>query len=386
MSNEWINDDQFKSREAYIVSEISALADKLKLKVHRIPVDLIVQVGVLEPGYAWEKPDCIPWDPASPGIQEWRPVKVPALVKEVSIPPMLFPETLGALIKEQNERWLFTSQDLTYKGDTLKTYTVTPPTPLEELSPDDLLLLKAKEIIKDNAKMETVLVTIPNGKIGNQYFVKFICRDYVCPNIWKEQYVMKDLGLPVWLKAHPRIPTTDTTTVTISKNFCPSKAATADISASGTLLGANEIAYKSEPGSGDPHNADDKEAHCRCYGLQAIILQYMVKRFAPLAEPGALVVDEVPGNFKLAKLWIGGVTVTYPVSPDSTLDENGYLTSGTVYWISKVDILKIDVFVNDNFMSHIFCGVSGRPPTPEPTAPTCVPVSWAESIAPPPAT
>ena len=375
MANGWVEDPNFQSKEAFIVAEIGELAKKLGVKAHRVPVDIIIQMGELIPGVAYVRPDCVPFDPQVGYIDpvDYEPIEVLALVQEKSIPPLMFPETLGGFIKEETQRWMLSTQDVVLADGH---YTAEPATPLEEIGPDDLLLLKAKEVIKDNAKMEVVYVVHNHSA----FFALYVCRTTSCPNIWKEQYVLHELGLPVWLKAHPRIPLTVSGSATIP-DFCGAT----NVVLSGTMEGADKVEYLNEPGSGPKatRTAKDPEGACRCYGLQAMVLRYCGHVFEPAIEPEDFLSEVDVCNFNFAWVLVGGTDpadkVWFAVSNDSVIESDGELTSGTIYRLSKVDILKVDLWMNDDYISHIFCGPTSPTPLGVPTT-GCVPVSFAEKV------
>jgi len=441
MSDTYVETVPFESKYAWILDNSNAVRGSRVS--HRIPTDIIIDLGQLDCGCILDRPTtCIPFNPNLPDvIPVIEKVGTPALVKSAMIPPMPYPETFGAILKEQNERWVAVRADLELKYEGPSSLVnwdlIWGQEDVEELTPDDYLLMLAKETIQDNAKQEAVRVYSAAQKfIG---FATYIQRDKLDRNVWKEQYVLKNLGLPIYLRPKAYIP--ETTTGSVS--FKDAQNVTVTLNA--TLEGADKIIYKDDVGSGDSTaraGGKDTEAHCRCYTINAIVKPYNHVLNTPFGDRLAAnrpVDDEVFNTKNWNNLWYnfiisrvktpaigvngtshdavdtcvaitgikidgqeatlqalkallvaGGGNITTEVYCtdgkrffiEFPLDSNHAMGSHTItlslVWIYKVDILKVDILTNDDLISHIYCGKTDEvtPPT-TPYGP--VPSVWIES-------
>lgn len=448
MADMFVETVPFESKYAFHLENIKTLAGGKT--VHRVPIDMIIDVGQLNCDCILDRPEtCTPWNPDSPDtIPEVSKRSVSALARSALIPPLPYPETFGAILKEQTERWIKVPMHtiLTYGSDENgKLSVITMRSAPEELPPDHIILMLAKETIQDNAKQEYVKAYDSSGHFVG--FAKYVDRKKTDRNIWKEQYVVNELGLPIYLKPKAYVPTTKTSKVT----FINTKGdkVTLDVS----LPGSGEMKYANDPGTGENSGAFiDAESQCRCYTINAIVKPYVHvanNKFAgsnpldattcpysdnPFEPPtGAgyddytnaiknwmnmwfnfiiakVTADTVSDCIAITKLTLGeaevsladltsfsNIKVTYDktckdvprfdiVFPGSTDGGQGKIPKGTQFGIDwfllyKVDILKMDVMVNDDLISHIYCGettIPGFASSAQAISP--VPSVWIESL------
>lgn len=419
MSESYVETVPFESKYAWILANAEAVRGSRVM--HRIPTDFIIDLGQLDCGCILDRPStCIPYNPGTPDIipDPVDKVNTPALVKSAVIPPLPYPETFGAILKEQNERWIAVRGELdveyTTGGGLVSWLLNWARDDVEELTPDDFLLMLAKETIQDNAKQEAVYVYGDDDQFLG--FAVYVDRTVTDRNVWKEQYVLKNLGLPIYLKPKAYIPTTTTGSVT----FEDEDGETVKLSA--TLEGADKIIYKDDVGSGEEEDragSKDTEAMCRCYTINAIVKSYAHVLVTPFgdallaARPASDDIFDEDNwnnlwyNFLLARITIPVIGQTHSAvdtcvaveyieidGSEATLKAlhtlltagNGDITVETVctdasrlkivfpadgshgigthtvtlglVWIYKVDIMKMDVLVNDDLISHIYCGES----------------------------
>jgi len=436
MSESFVTTVPFESKYAWILANAENVRGNRVM--HRIPTDVILDLGQLQAGIILDRPTtCTPYDPNNPDIvPDVSKVETWALVKSAVIPPLPYPETFGGVIKEQNERWFAVEADLhvKYVSGALDSWHLDwNQESISELTPDDFLLVLAKETIQDNAKQEYVKAYDGDGTLKG--FGEYVDRSKVDRNIWKEQYVMKTLGLPLYLKPKAYIPKTQSSTIKFTDND-------EEVSLNVTLPGADEIVYKDDVGSGESSDRaghKDSEACCRCYNINAIVKPYMHVVDTPLqayltadrpSDDITLPTGTSPPwqnwnalmyNFFLCNLSIAEKENTWKAvntyvavtgimidSDESTLralqdilGTSNVTTTGTppiikinfpltksglvgefvlhLVFIYKIDILKMDIFVNDDLISHVYCsGVTEEQMTP-PSVPGAIKSVWIES-------
>ncbi|MEM2966527.1 MAG: hypothetical protein QW052_06280 [Candidatus Nitrosocaldaceae archaeon] len=410
MASEYIETVPFESKYSFHLEGVKKVANGSL--IHRVPVDVIIDLGQLECGCIKDRPDtCIPWDPNKPDdIPDIVKKNAIALVKSAVIPPLPYPETFGAIIKEENERWIKVEGQLTvtYANGVLANWTYTYGRQ-EELCIDDPLLYLAKEVIQDNAKQEQVKVYDSSGKLLG--FAEYIDRDVVDRNIWKEQYVMKEMGLPLYLRPKARVPTTTTGSTKFTEDG-------KEITLTATLPGSDKISYGVDCGTGERSarvGGKDTESHCRCYTMNAIIKPWVHVVNTPFSSPDSAkrtVDDEIYNpinwndlvyNFLIARVQIPEIEINGRTSavdtcvaitgikineeestlgalrsalgvnrvttetvctdakrykiefPSAILDGALTVTLNLVFFY-KIAILKMDMMVNDEYISHIYCG------------------------------
>ena len=455
MSESFVTTVPFESKYAWILANAENVRGNRVM--HRIPTDVILDLGQLEVGKILDRPTtCTPYDPNNPeNVPDVTKVQTWALVKSAVIPPLPYPETFGGVIKEQNERWFAVEADLHVvyaKGELDSWHLDWNQESISELTPDDFLLVLAKETIQDNAKQEYVKAYDGNGTLKG--FGEYVDRSKVDRNIWKEQYVMKTLGLPLYLKPKAYIPKTQSSTIKFTDN-------NKEVSLNVTLPGADEIVYKDDVGSGESSDRaghKDSEACCRCYNINAIVKPYMHVVDTPLQAYFDWTPNQTPDektrpsddttlptgtsppwqnwnalmyNFFLCNLLIeekentwnavntyvavtgimkngseitlyglrdvlGDTNVTVVTTIDSKTvppiiqinfpatksDLAGEFVLHLVF-IYKIDILKMDIFVNDDLISHVYCsGVREEQMAPlssVPGVPGAIKSVWIES-------
>jgi hypothetical protein len=438
MSESFVTTVPFESKYAWILANAENVRGNRVM--HRIPTDVILDLGQLKVGKILDRPTtCTPYNPNNPDIvPDVSKVETWALVKSAVIPPLPYPETFGGVIKEQNERWFAVEADLHVvyvNGELASWHLDWNQESISELTPDDFLLVLAKETIQDNAKQEYVKAYGSDRQLKG--FGTLVDRDKTDRNIWKEQYVMKTLGLPLYLKPKAYIPKTESSTLKITYNG-------EETSLNVTLPGADQINYKDDVGSGESSaraGQKDSEACCRCYNINAIVKPYMHVVDTPLQayfdKPPA---EDKPGrpsddttlptgndelfnrnwnalmyNFFLANLLIEAKENTWNAvdtkvavtgimidGSEATLfalrnalgqdaDDNWHVTTTDtppiiqikfpatrsdlageivlhLVFLYKIDILKMDIFLNDDLISHIYCSSAkeffGQPITP----------------------
>jgi len=443
MSDTYVETVPFESKYAWILENANAVRGARV--AHRIPTDVIIDLGQLNCGCILDRPaTCTPYNPAIPEvITEINKVNQYALVKSAVIPPLPYPETFGAILKEQNERWVAVRAelDVVYEnvGDLTSWILKWGKEDVEELTPDDFLLMLAKETIQDNAKQEYVRVYNSDDEfIG---FATYVDRTKYDRNMWKEQYVLKNLGLPIYLKPKAYQPTTTSGSVTFEDEDDETVKLTA------TLEGADKIIYKDDVGSGeeaDRAGSKDTEAMCRCYTINAIVKPYAHVLVTPLGDAltaGRPTTDDIYSIVNWNNIWfnfiLAGITIpaigethssvntcvaieyieidgqeatllalhdllatatggalgditaetvctdakrfliAFPLDSDGKMGAH-VITLGLV-WIYKVDIMKMDILVNDDLISHLYCG-EGEEMTPPATPYRTVPSVWIESV------
>jgi len=437
MSESFVETVPFESKYAWILANAEAVRGSGVM--HRVPTDVIIDLGQLECAKILDRPtSCTPYDPNNPDVvPDVTKVETWALVKSAVIPPLPYPETFGGVIKEQNERWISVSADLevVYTEGALASWELKwNSESVSELTPDDFLLILAKETIQDNAKQEYVKAYDGSGNFVG--FGKYEDRTKVDRNIWKEQYVMKTLGLPLYLKPKAYVPETKTSTFKFTEDD-EEKSITV------TLPGADKIIYKDDVGSGDESSragSKDTEACCRCYTINAIVKPYIHVLDTPLQaklsanRPSDDIVYPTGTsppwqnwmslfyNFFISDIkipekenvWnaVNTCSAVTGISIDGTEAQLGALRSllgtsnvtvtgtppkisitfpatvtgytGTIVlhlaFLFKIDIMKMDIFVNDALISHLYCSEIAEQLAPPGGPPGAVKSVWIESV------
>jgi hypothetical protein len=412
MSESFVTTVPFESKYAWILGNAENVRGNRVM--HRIPTDVILDLGQLEVGKILDRPTtCTPYNPNNPDIvPDVTKVETWALVKSAVIPPLPYPETFGGVIKEQNERWFAVEADLhvVYADGELDSWHLDwNQESISELTPDDFLLVLAKETIQDNAKQEYVKAYGSDGQLKG--FGTLVDRNKTDRNIWKEQYVMKTLGLPLYLKPKAYIPKTESSTLKITYNG-------EETSLNVTLPGADQINYKDDVGSGESSaraGQKDSEACCRCYNINAIVKPYMhvvdtpLQAYSTADRPSDdvtlptgtstpwqnwnalmynffltnLLIEEKANTWNAVntKVAVTGIMINGSEATlgalRTALGTSNVTVAGTppiiqinfpatksglagefvlhLVFIYKIDILKMDIFVNDDLISHVYC-------------------------------
>jgi len=438
MSNDnWIDTDPFgveyKFYETAIVGMAAQFA-KARSKAQAVytkkPTNIIVKSQELTYGEILMPPDCVPYDPNNPaGPGTWDPKIVEALIAKTSIPPVLFPEAFGAIVRAQTDVWYLLREHAHFERAKAEVAVLpyewvssTYDEEKEVLTPNHKIMRKAKNVVIDNAKTETIRVSgtgtlIPNTLVEAELFAGYnstgltvvqknsdgttitlipLDRCTESPNGLKDIHQLHEQNLPILLKAHPRYPTSFQNQavfeLTVSDPTDPSCETSLDVlvpASKGQAFGSDLIKYVGSDGKpiirGSGPNKDlgyDTEAHCRCYIDVAMMLpdkNEVVETWAD--EGGHCIADEIyeDWSFKFMQFLRGDCLITQaydPVTYVQTVDGMDELDVDILH-VWKMTVFVADLFENDDFESHFFCGI---PPESE-TPPT--PLSTPEAIATP---
>jgi len=416
MANDsWIQTDEFQDECRFYETAIVGMAMNFwktigkpgkKFYVKK-PTNIIIQSSELMYGKILMPPDCVPYDPANPPSPDsWNPVETDALLAKTSIPPILFPEAFGAIVKSEIDMYLVLREHAIVEKPVQGVYEWVSSEYDEEkevLTPNDPFLRKAKNVVTDNAKTETMRLhdtgrNIPGvdpavaaelfigynstgfktDALGDQYVPLDRCHE--SPNEWKDVHALGEQQLPFLLRAKPRYPTsfanTSTFIMTIPDPEDPHCIDTIDITVpigQAKAYGSDVIKYVDSLGTsplliGSGINKDkghDAEAHCRCYVDVAMILQEINQIVEKYKVTGGVCVPDVVHNTYNFEFWPikrGDCEVIQAIDP-KTVVSNEAIDVDILHFY-KMTILVADVYINDDFDSHFFCGQSPIPSEP----------------------